>query len=491
MFVLEIEFLTGRFVATDRTERDAPEWPPHPGRLFSALTAAAFECFSDSVGNLEPAVKSALEWLETRASPPSLSLSGADPRDTVPVFVPVNDSASPDSVPKGGLRPSQVAKGLKVLPERRTRQQRSFPSVTLRSPLVYFVWLDAEPGEHHAALAKLSANVTYFGHSTSLVRVAVVDVHPPLTHQPDENGNLVLRVPSRGRLQQLADAYRQHSRPTPGMYRGYSLIQEPMQKIYESVFGDALVFRNAKGQPLPLRATLKLTSAVRDALMSHAGPTVPEVISGHAPDGQPSRRDHVAIVPLAFINSFYADGSLLGFAVVLPRELKRYSTMEDRRTVLTAVRKLNRLWDDSDWGGWTVEPSPANESRSSLQFEPQYVGPARRWASVTPIVCDRYPKDKEGQDLKCIIAESCVRIGLPPPLRVEAGVASPFLGVPPCGHFLRYPKDSSRGGHRVHAIIEFAEAVRGPVILGKNRYLGLGLMRPYLQERRRREGGAA
>src|SRR4051794_33462270 len=112
MFVLEVEFLTGRAVATARADRDAPEWPPHPGRLFSALAAAAFECFSDDAGSLEPDFRTALEWLES-LQPPSLSVSDADERVTVPVFVPVNDNAVPDRVPKNGFTPSQVAEGLK------------------------------------------------------------------------------------------------------------------------------------------------------------------------------------------------------------------------------------------------------------------------------------------------------------------------------------------------------------------------------------------
>src|SRR5690606_13655907 len=35
-----VELLTGRYVATRFNDRDRPEWPPHPGRLFSAAVAA-------------------------------------------------------------------------------------------------------------------------------------------------------------------------------------------------------------------------------------------------------------------------------------------------------------------------------------------------------------------------------------------------------------------------------------------------------------------
>ena len=39
-FGIEVNFLTGRFVATCHNDRRQPEWPPHPARLFSALVAA-------------------------------------------------------------------------------------------------------------------------------------------------------------------------------------------------------------------------------------------------------------------------------------------------------------------------------------------------------------------------------------------------------------------------------------------------------------------
>ena len=43
MLTLEVEFLLGRYAAADFRDREQPEWPPHPARLFSALVAAAYE----------------------------------------------------------------------------------------------------------------------------------------------------------------------------------------------------------------------------------------------------------------------------------------------------------------------------------------------------------------------------------------------------------------------------------------------------------------
>src|SRR5438874_1484024 len=123
MFALEVEYLTRRSVASERDNRDAPEWPPHPGRLFSALVAAWGEHGSAADE------RAALEWLEQQP-PPALAVSAARPRDVVPVFVPVNDNAAPDKEPAKGFSAAQVVEGMKVFPERRSRQQRVFPSVT-------------------------------------------------------------------------------------------------------------------------------------------------------------------------------------------------------------------------------------------------------------------------------------------------------------------------------------------------------------------------
>ena len=39
MLTVEVDFLTGRYVAARHDDRNAPEWPPHPARFFSALVA--------------------------------------------------------------------------------------------------------------------------------------------------------------------------------------------------------------------------------------------------------------------------------------------------------------------------------------------------------------------------------------------------------------------------------------------------------------------
>ena len=211
MFALEVEYLTGRAVATARHRREEAEWPPHPGRLYSALVDAAFQAVSADGETLPDDIRAALEWLEKQDAP-SLAVGEAQRRDVMPVFVPVNDAstpAKPGRVPSAG----QIKDALAVLPDGRGRQPRYFPTVIPDSPLVHFIWenaLDAET--HRPAFDRLTAFVPYLGHSSSLVRVAVTDAPERITYRPDPHGQHQLRVPAPGRLGDLIAHYAQNSR---------------------------------------------------------------------------------------------------------------------------------------------------------------------------------------------------------------------------------------------------------------------------------------
>jgi CRISPR-associated protein Csb2 len=476
----EVEYLTGRAVASQRHDREAPEWPPHPGRLFSALVAALKEC------DLAGGERKALLWLEQQR-PPALHESDASARAVVPIFVPVNDNSAPDKVPANGFSAGQTAEGIKVLPERRSRQQRTFPSVTPANPMVYFIWSRTRPEEveaHRQALAHLAANVTYLGHSSSLVRVALCDQPPPPTLEPAETGEDVLRVPTPGRLEELEAMYGRGSRPSPGMfcaYRRTAAVREVVSA--EPVFGDMIAFRRARGPRLPLHAAHKVTLAVRLALMRLASPHPLEVLSGHMADGSPSQSPHTAFVPLANIDHPYADGDVMGFAVVLPRRLARPNDTE-RRHVLQALVKLQNL-QMGQAGVWQVERLTPEVPQKSLQIT-EYTEEATRWATVTPMVLDYVPKDKPGKDIEAIIRKGCERIGLPVPQTSETVQAAPFRGVPPSAHF--QPPRSGKQPRLpwVHVVIEFDRPVRGPIILGAGRYLGFGLCRRFPPRRERR-----
>jgi CRISPR-associated protein Csb2 len=473
MFALEVEYLTGRAVATERDNRDAAEWPPHPGRLFMALVAAHAE--HDPA---DAAERAALRWLEHQP-PPALWASDVGRREVQTAFVPVNDNLGPDVIPRTGFSAGVLTEKAKVLPERRSKQPRSFPSVSPVEPRVVFLWETSDPAEaaaHLPALARLAARVPYLGHSSSLVRVAVCDAPPQPTLRSADDGTLVLRVPTLGRLEELLATHAAGRRPTAGFYCGYLETECPNKEpTPESTFGRPVVFR-MDGPTLPLEAAPRLTAAVRDALMSLCPvQPPPEVLSGHDPSGSPSRRDHVAVLPLAFVDHRHADGSIKGFAVVLPR----VCTDSDRTTALRALGLL-KLITLGRLGAWKLERTVGESALHSLQVLRHYIDPACDWATVTPVVFDRFPKRRDGKDHAALIAVACRRIGLPEPVDVEIGLVSRLLGVPLSRDFVLSRTNPALALRpRWHVALQFDCPVRGPVVLGAGRFVGLGLFRSW------------
>ncbi len=90
MLVLEIELLTGRYAAKQYDDHAKAEWPPHPARVFSALTAVHFEDAVDGDGVQKE--REALGWLAKQPAP-AIYASGAAHRTVLDAFVPANDKS--------------------------------------------------------------------------------------------------------------------------------------------------------------------------------------------------------------------------------------------------------------------------------------------------------------------------------------------------------------------------------------------------------------
>src|SRR5690606_39066865 len=154
---------------------------------------------------------------------------------------------------------------------------RYFPAGVPDDPVVYFVWSDAKPGEHRAALDRLAARLVNLGHSSCFVHARVVEQAPPPVWIPDDEGELVLRWVAEGQFQRLETEYQQHQGVEPRVlpfrvqrYRQASAQQA--QPTPKSVFAseDWIVLRRVGGPRLPLTRIVDLARAVRGALMRHA-----------------------------------------------------------------------------------------------------------------------------------------------------------------------------------------------------------------------------
>jgi CRISPR-associated protein Csb2 len=543
MLAIEVELLTGRYVATAYNTRLEGEWPPHPARLFSALAATHFT--SDEP---DPKERAILEWLE-RQEAPAIRASEASHREVTTVFVPVNDAAMTNvdkeaealeaarteleetvssgqakaikqassaaekaqkrlgeaiarsvSIPKTAINPSA---GMHVLPEHRVRQPRTFPSVTPVERRVTYVWPSASPTSlQREVIDHLLERLVRLGHSSSLVAARLVDETVDVMWRPSKGGEVILRTVQVGQLAALERAYALHRetepRLMPARFESYTRLAPTEQtQIPHSSFSDEwLVLRRVGGPLLPMVATAGIARALRKALMSHAPGAVAEVLSGHTPDGGPSERDHLAIVPLPFVGHQQASGAVLGVALILPRN----ATQDGRPGVFAAIdawERAERLEDEDTprlavtmgaAGVLELERVEWGVAQASLRAA-SWCRPARIWHSVTPVALDHNPGDLRSRDAKKlataigeargIIARACGRIGLPDPLDVEVLPAAPVAGASKVQLYPPFPEESGRTRRVLtHVRLEFAELVRGPILLGAGRYLGLGLFRP-------------
>ncbi len=519
MFAIGINYLLGwAMAAADGPRKVQAEWPPHPDRVFMALAAAWFETGED------PAEGDALRWLET-LGPPSIIASEHTERAATVSYVPVNDSSVSRRTPRqrelGGLRSA----GLSLLPEHRSRQPRGFPVAIPHDPTVYMVWGE-ELGAHREALESLAAKVTHIGHSASLVQAWVTDnaneVGTPTLEPTDHLAERHLRIFSPGRLDTLARMYNKDEvleyadlkaqadalrgarrrrvneaiderfgsripvslRPTPSLWRGYD---KPGQVQDEdecgSIFSPNLIVLSIAGRRVPLPTTLRLTQALRNALMkSCPQQPPPEWFSGHKPGGGATASPHMAMMPLPFVGRQHADGRVMGMALALPRTLNQREAARSLSAFLynseTGQPRSHKLFD----GRW-FECHIEMETRQTPPYNLRpatWTAPSRTWASVTPVVFDRH---FEGSDRWERAAESvkaaCERTELPRPREVLLHPTSMFEGVPLSREFPRMPRKSDGGLRRhAHAVLIFDEPVQGPVLIGAGRFRGYGLCRP-------------
>lgn len=509
---LEIEYLSGVCFAAVGRDSPAPDWPPQPDRVFSALVAT-WAARGQDVREAE-----ALQWLE-KLEPPCILASGTEPRTAPQVYVPPNDYETPRgelrslkwyrdflssgvSPPEKGGYKKLWHQAWNVMPDQRKRsglKERSFPASRPHDPLVRLLWSVAEPNDGTlAALERLAHDTAYVGHSASLTRCQFRRDAPGPRHKE-------ARAPKRhvyaGRFAELRRDFDLGQRPSPGTPVAVSASSREERTNF---FGDRwLLLEHVEGDIPDLRACALVAKTMRDTLLSGyerigLGDRIPEIVSGHAPDGAPTRAPHLAIVPLAFAGFPHADGHVMGLALVPPRD----STVLEDEGFRGALRKLAPF--DEGLGrrvltlrtkvgtpphrAFSIGLSPTLESGKRSLDPLLYTARACTFATVTPIALDRHLKESgeaRQREIARQVSAACRNIGLPEPEEVVADKHSALEGAPSA-----YPSGKSPVwmrwrlpevlAHRqlTHAVIRFAKPVDGPVVLGAGRFAGLGLCRP-------------
>lgn len=496
MIAIEVNFLTGRFVATAHNDREASEWPPHPARLFSALVAGWAEAGEDDAG------REVLEWLEAQP-PPALVASEADPRKVVSHYVPVNDARIisgawyerrsqsldkledqfdaelhqsggeltkkaervrdkiqkevdvDDQVSRTGT--TAVKSALELLPDGREKQERHFPSVTPIEPRVTFVWPDADLAEAaRTSLDGLLKKVTRLGHSSSLVSCRIV-ADPSTPNWYPGSGGHVLRCTGPGQLAALRDRFQQHraikprSLPFSAVRYGEEASDPELPlPLRPDTVGDWIVFEfllQSRSRRFPSVRTIEIASTMRAAVMSHAEDPIPEGLSGHQSAGPPTLEPHAAFLPLPYVGFEHADGRIMGLAVSLPASLDDAS----RRAALRAIghweqeAKLDPLTLTFGSSG-TLQLQRRTGPIDLVSIRPElWQRPSQRWVSATPIALPTHPgplskgsaaaRSKAWDRAEQAVIASCLHVGLPEPAQVALSLDPFFRGVRPATEF--------------------------------------------------------
>ena len=464
---LDICLMGERYEAGDGEDPRAPEWPPHPARVFSALRSVAE---SDEIAPLYE-----LEQLP----PPLIHASAFAPCSISRSFVVTNARFNGEKTKSG-----KIKTGNQNHPARTSdlmKRIRSFPP----DPRIQFVWPDDRDlsDEALAGLDALARRVPYLGRSTSPVMLAfrrVADFRPLpglSTFEPTDHDRAEcnIRVPFPGYLDELNalheldqsswQASRSHARQSYRLVRDESDAVAPT--VVESPYPDLVILRFVDHRP-PGNLVGLFTAALRAKVMSQTKNPLPPALHGHGFDGHP----HVAYLGLPFAGFPHADGHLRALAVAIPG-LDR----PERRRILRGILGTDpdRIVDLQVPGFRRVfglryspdEPLPASATAA------RWTRPARSWVSVTPLVLDRYPKK---EDLAPAVVRSIQQAGLPAPVIVELST-QPL--TPGAAHLT--PKElplRARGRLYRHVRMTFEHPVTGPVLAGAGRYFGVGLFAP-------------
>lgn len=448
----------------------AGEWPPSPARLFSALVAAD--------GTRERCALTdgtELEWLEQQP-PPIIQASAlaevlASPQHDRFVVVDGTDQGAVQNYP-----------ARRALPVRRGVRQSPL------SDWVRYVWPAATPSSATlAALRARAARVGYLGCADSPVQLSASDQtaeHMPeqlnelaeMLWVPDPNSSITLPVPYPGFLAALDHLFDQWTSGVPARRAwvptkraGYRPPGVPANRREQPATVLWLRFdRSVAG-----RKVVAVTETLRDAVLDHVQRLQPEVnlppvLHGHGATGTAWSQANFLALP--DVGHRFADGRLLGAVVWLPPDTDPHLV----QTVQTAVMRLctqrlvRHAWFDvglTTYGGerrpWTANPA-------------RWRGPSRVWVSATPVVHERWTK--AGPDL-AEVARWCRHAGLPAPVKM----AIDRRPMQP-GALDLHPSEVARPERErypySHLRLEFAEPITGPVVVGRGRQLGLGLMTP-------------
>lgn len=471
MLTITIELLGGtiRLGSADDLaltgEEDTGEWPPSPARLFSALVAA------DGTGPRCHVTTGAELLVLEQASPPLIL---ADPIEAVlssPLarrFVVVNERC------EGSVQ---------NYPARSAAEVRPGSRLSPATPVVEYRWPDlALDPVTVQALRLRAARVGYLGCADSAVRLRVSDSEDPCpvadlaTWEPvgqSDEGAVALPVAFPGLVGILDHAFERFTAGEP-VRRSWFPARRHWYRIPRpggNVDGSALVVWLRFDSSVPGRLALGVTDTLRRATLElydrwalQGSGELPQVLTGHGFAGEGYQHAHWLALPE--VDHEHAKGRLHGAALWLPPQTDpdiargvRHSLAHLNELVIPGGRRIGVRLSDGRDGPFAARPR-------------RWRGPARVWSSALPVVHERW-----GPVSLAEVGRWCAHAGLPRPVRFRTSrlpLVQGALSLAPAEVF----RAGSERRPFSHLSVEFADAVYGPVVLGRARQFGMGLMCP-------------
>ena len=494
--LISVRFHDGRYHG--ERGRGIGEWPPAPARLFQALVAGA--AIGDQLADED---NKALKWLE-KLKAPVIAAPTARPIQSLSNFVPNND------LDKYGGDPRKINK----IRTSKTIRPHLFDA---KVPLL-FVWTfkRGEKDEHNArTVCRIAERLYQLGRGVDMawawaellesdeVETRLVG-HGGVVHRPStgETGE-ALFCPGKGSLASLKqryDASRTRFTYIKEGKRVQELFSQPPKPLFAKVAYDAppryLLFelRAATHDEsfVPWRSTraVEFVVALRDeaagrlkeALPGKAGEIDRVLIGREATEADKAAR--VRILPLPSIGHSHADCAIRRLLVEVPPNCPlRADDMAWAFSGLPITGEIPGNLVRTDERGMLDHYGVVKGERNGF----------RVWHTITPAalpILSSSPSGKRARHratgAKRVVDEAKAAHAVKQALR-HVGMSVPVESIriqrepfdrsgALSDEFTIPPRFAARGLH--HVEIAFKQAVRGPLVIGNGRYLGLGLMAP-------------
>lgn len=486
--LLSIYFHDGRYYGVG-------DWPPAPARLFQALVAGAARG-----GKLTYDDKMALEWLETLKAP-MIAAPAVRHGQTFRNYVPDNDLDA-------------IGCDLKQIAGIRTGKSIQPHIFDLHIPLL-FVWTfngNKDSEGKARSVCKIVERLYQLGRGVDMAwaYAELLDIddiencltrHRCVVYRPSENATGEgLLSPQKGSLASLerrfeanksrftlirkGRRYQTHFSPPPKpLFTKVAYDAPPRRFLFEiraaTNEGSFVALPCTQAQTLVVALRNKAVVRLQEALADDAGKIDRVLIGRGAKEADKATR--VQIIPLPSIGHSHADCAIRRILVEVPPNCPLRA--DDIEWAFSGLENIDPATGEIVWN--------LIHAREEGMLDHYGIGSSeqvssRVWRTVTPVAlpvvrigCRTSGGKRLRGQAKTIrtVAQALRHAGIAMPVESVRVQREPFdsNGIR-AEEFAMPERFVARGLYHVEAV--FAKGLRGPLVIGNGRYLGLGLMAP-------------